>query len=174
MFPKIDHSKLGRANSFSTSPRAATPGAFSPRCGKAGGGSRRRFFGLSEAAEAEAEAAAASSVDDRRCSVGGAGRDEDAHGERERRPTPLPGRLSVSSCEDGRGGEVIDAHRMVVSLRSEPMRAMLRSGESCVHICDRRIVYKPYKFACVVPHVRLSALEWCDIACLLGGLLIKR
>lgn len=27
--------------------------------------------------------------------------------------------------------EVMHAHRMVLSLRSEPMRAMLRSGESC-------------------------------------------
>lgn len=138
MFPRIDHSKLGRTNSFSASPRAATPGAFSPRCGKVGAGGRRRFFGLSEAAEAEAEAAAASSVADKRCSVKGADRNEESHGEVDRRATSSPGRSSVSSCEDGRGGEVIDAHRMVVSLRSESMRAMLRSGESCLLICDGR------------------------------------
>lgn len=40
----------------------------------------------------------------------------------------------------GEGKEFIDAHRMVVSLRSDPMRAMLRSGEWCGRDAVRSVV----------------------------------
>lgn len=105
----------------------------SPRGSKSG--SRRRFFGLSEAAEAEAEAAVTMAEERGNC-------EGQEQGKAERRRCSAKSGLSIASGGDERGREVIDAHRMVVSLRSEPMRAMLRSGErvnlSCVCTLPRK------------------------------------
>lgn len=97
-------------------PCGAAPSSLSP-LGSGHGSSasgKRRFFGLSESAEAEAEAAANSTASSTAAESAGGGR-----GLRRRE-------VEV----EGLGKEGIDAHRMVVSLRSDPMRAMLRSGES--------------------------------------------
>lgn len=79
-------------------------------------GGRRRFFGLSEAAEAEAEAAAMR-ADGEACKGGAATRGEGPS-------TPTAGKRTGAA-----GNHVIDAHRFLLCLRSDPMRAMLRSGE---------------------------------------------
>lgn len=97
----------------------------SPAVGSGHGSSRggkRRFFGLSESAEAEAEAASNLA---RRGEGGGWGGAETGGG---------GGGARVRGGGGGGGVECIDAHRMVVSLRSDPMRAMLRSGELAQHM----------------------------------------
>ncbi|CAM9499950.1 unnamed protein product [Ectocarpus sp. 8 AP-2014] len=76
-------------------------------------GGKRRFFGLSETAEAEAEAAAVKAELEGGRRRGGAVADK--------APAPPAG-------EGGGGKDSIDAHRALLSLRSDPMRAMLRSG----------------------------------------------
>lgn len=83
-------------------------------------GGRRRFFGLSEAAEAEAEAAMRA----------------EGEGEKAASPARDEGTATSTSVAEkrgsgvGAGNPVIDAHRFLLSLRSDPMRAMLRSGKS--------------------------------------------
>lgn len=116
-FARIDDTKLAGSQ-----PTYGIP-VSSPRSNKYGssGSSRRRFFGLSEAAEAETEAAA-SILADRMAADGGSRGGQAGHA--------TAGYWSTTSIgDDGRAREVINAHRMVVALRSEPMRAMLRSGE---------------------------------------------
>lgn len=88
-------------------------------CSAAGG--RRRFFGLSEAAEAEAEAAVLRAAGEEE-KAGAPARDEGM-------PTAVAGK-SGSGVGAGNPVTMIDAHRFLLSLRSDPMRAMLRSGKS--------------------------------------------
>ncbi|CAM9619256.1 unnamed protein product [Ectocarpus sp. 6 AP-2014] len=76
-------------------------------------GGKRRFFGLSETAEAEAEAAAVKAELEGGRRRGGVVADKV--------PAPPAG-------EGGGAKDSIDAHRALLSLRSDPMRAMLRSG----------------------------------------------
>ncbi len=57
-------------------------------------------------------------VDGETCEEGPAARDEGP-------ATPTTGRSSGAA-----GNHVIDAHRFLLCLRSDPMRAMLRSGKS--------------------------------------------
>lgn len=100
----------GSTLSASRSPLGSGQGSFR--------GGKRRFFGLSEAAEEEA---------------GGRGSD----GAVKQAEAQLCGRDEFDSLtKNGAGGggvaedrEVMNAHRMIVSLRSDPMRAMLQSGE---------------------------------------------
>lgn len=87
-------------------------------------------------AEAEAEAAAAlAKLGDRGVNVDGRGKsgveaETHASGGGEMQGAP------------GKGKDFVDAHRMVVSLRSDPMRAMLRSGETL----DAVAVFRPILF----------------------------
>ncbi|CAM9780979.1 unnamed protein product [Discosporangium mesarthrocarpum] len=82
----------------------------SSSCRSTSGRRQQRFFGLSEAAEAEVAA-------------GGLGGSEGGRGD-----DPLPSSASRAGGGGASGGDVFPAHRMVLSLRSEPMRAMLHSG----------------------------------------------
>ncbi|CAN0442220.1 unnamed protein product, partial [Ectocarpus fasciculatus] len=86
---------------------------------RSAGGGKRRFFGLSETAEAEAEAAAVKA---------------EVEGGRRRGGGTVADKAAVAVVAAGMGGagggkDSIDAHRALLSLRSDPMRAMLRSGE---------------------------------------------
>lgn len=81
---------------------------------RSAGGGKRRFFGLSETAEAEAEAAAVKAELD---------------GGRRRDGVVADKAVAPPAVVGGGGRDSIDAHRALLSLRSDPMRAMLRSGE---------------------------------------------
>lgn len=102
-------------------------------------GGKRRFFGLSETAEAEAKAAAESAkLGDRGVGCDGRGKvgvEAETHA--------LSGGEKYEVL--GKGKEFIHAHRMVVSLRSDPMRAMLRSGEALGAVA----VFRPFYFLSV-------------------------
>lgn len=96
------------------------PSSYSPLGSghRSSAGGRRRFFGLSETAEAEAEAAAL--LAKRSESAGGKG-GAAACGE---------GTPTVAGNSDGGAQKhCIEAHRFLLSLRSDPMRAMLGSGK---------------------------------------------
>lgn len=94
-------------------------------------GGRRRFFGLSEAAEAEAEAAMLAEG-------GGGGGEKAAAPVRDEGMATSGAEKSGSAVGAGTGNPVIDAHRFLLSLRSDPMRAMLRSGKSSSEIGMRQ------------------------------------
>eukprot|EP00752_Nemacystus_decipiens_P012142 g10764.t1 len=113
-------------------------------------GGRRRFFGLSEAAEAEAEAALR------------------AEGEREEAVAPARDdgvATSMSIAEKigsdvGAGNPVIDAHRFLLSLRSDPMRAMLRSGmkETFASVCLVKDI-RPPVFSALLTYIYTDTLQ---------------
>lgn len=104
------------------------PSSYSPLGSghRSSAGGRRRFFGLSETAEAEAEAAAL--LAKRSEAAGGKGAAA-ARGE----GTPT----MVGKSDSGAQKHCIEAHRFLLSLRSDPMRAMLRSGK-----CDLSSLFR--------------------------------
>eukprot|EP00903_Cladosiphon_okamuranus_P011781 g11074.t1 len=119
-------------------------------------GGRRRFFGLSEAAEAEAEAAMQPEGE------------KAVEGEKATAPardevlatSTLVAEKSGSGVGAGKGTPVMDAHRFLLSLRSDPMRAMLRSGmkETFASVCLVKDI-RPPVFSALLTYIYTDTLQ---------------
>ncbi|CAM9662216.1 unnamed protein product [Scytosiphon promiscuus] len=119
---------------------------------RSSGGGKRRFFGLSETAEAEIEAAASLA---KRAERGGG----DGGGTAGRDRQGAVAAAAVKSNGVG-GQDCMDAHRTLLSLRSDPMRAMLHSGMKETFTTDVLVKdIRPPVFSALLTYIYTDTLQ---------------